>query len=115
VRELVEAGWRVHGEEPCLRVSDDEGMGELAGEIRGGARACVDRLAADFDPQLAVQDEEGLLVGFVAVQGAVVAARSCVLEDRQLPRCCAAAGPDANERAQEPDGSLLLGGGASFG
>jgi hypothetical protein len=38
----------------------------------------------NFDPQLTVQDEEGLLVRFVAVQGAVVAARSGVLEDRQL-------------------------------
>ncbi len=85
-------------------------MWELARENRGGARACLDRVAADFDPQLAVQDEEGLLIGLVAVQGAVVAARSCVLEDRQLPRCGAGAGPDANERAQEPDGSLLPGG-----
>ena len=56
-RELAQAGWRVQGEEPCLRAVDDERMRELAGENRGGARACLDRLVADFDPQLAVQDE----------------------------------------------------------
>ena len=60
---------RVQGEEPRLRAGDDEGKRDLAGENRGGARLSRDRLAADFDPQLTVEDEEGLLVGFVAVQG----------------------------------------------
>jgi len=44
-------------------------MRKLTRQERGGARTCADRLAADLDPQLAIQDEEGLLVGQVAVQG----------------------------------------------
>jgi hypothetical protein len=66
---------------------DDEGVRELTRKERDGARARVERALADFDTHVAVEDEEGLLVGPVEVQGAAVTARSRVLEDRELAAC----------------------------
>lgn len=86
-----------------LRTGHHEGVRQLPRQDRGRSRSGGASLSADLDPNLAVEHQEGLLVGQMPVHGTAIAPLTVVFQDGQAPGSGVAAGADADQRPQEPD------------
>ena len=80
----------------------DEGVRYVAGQERHGARSHRLPVPTDLDADFALEHEECLFVGGMAVHGTAVAPQTAVFQDRQTSIGGVPTGTNVDQRAEEP-------------